>query len=399
MLPPIAVADPRLPVAGETLWTTADGQSLVVRFAVHAVRRLAGATVLDWSVTPLSSAGLSLGDPLPSWTELGLTRTDGGDVSIWLVAAERGEVYRPLAHQHRRLFNHCLCSPTWLAQQTLRLGETWLLQVAYPELPTAVTAVDVVLMNATPIWQVPVSAIGDVPTAFGPVNLARAPERRDPLAAPRMFAAGSSKPSRTLSITPLEVSAGPRLTAVRWRIQALSDGIPYVEPLTERPQSDLPRTATDAAAGLQLRPSTADEATPALRTVWVQFDADADADPNADADQRQECLCSTLGRWTRGLQEAGGQIEVMTLYPELPPGSDKVDLLLPGVGAIRALPVSRGIDAGSRLGSDTASVSELWAYDFEAPGKGWPPTIWPLPIPDPTQLVNYDATVAHFPTR
>src|SRR5215211_4002613 len=50
--------NPDLPVVGEATWTSADGFDITMRVAVHAVRRTEGATVLDWSVTPLRGAGL-----------------------------------------------------------------------------------------------------------------------------------------------------------------------------------------------------------------------------------------------------------------------------------------------------------------------------------------------------
>ncbi len=56
-LPP-RKTNPALPVAGEAIWTTAEGLQVTVRFAVHAIRRIEGATVLDWSVTPLSAPKL-----------------------------------------------------------------------------------------------------------------------------------------------------------------------------------------------------------------------------------------------------------------------------------------------------------------------------------------------------
>src|SRR6476646_11194000 len=40
------VANPDLPVVGAAIWTSADGLDVTVRIAVHAVRRVAGGTVL-----------------------------------------------------------------------------------------------------------------------------------------------------------------------------------------------------------------------------------------------------------------------------------------------------------------------------------------------------------------
>ena len=73
-----APTNPKLPVAAEAEWTTAEGLNISTRFAIHAVRRLQDATVVDWSVTPLSAPGYGLGDRLPSWVDLGLSRTSGG---------------------------------------------------------------------------------------------------------------------------------------------------------------------------------------------------------------------------------------------------------------------------------------------------------------------------------
>ena len=50
--------NPNLPVAGEAIWVSGGRLPVTFRFAVHAVRRIEGATVLDWSVTPLRARGL-----------------------------------------------------------------------------------------------------------------------------------------------------------------------------------------------------------------------------------------------------------------------------------------------------------------------------------------------------
>jgi hypothetical protein len=39
---PLPAANPELPVAGQAVWTSADGLDVQVRFAVHAVRRVDG---------------------------------------------------------------------------------------------------------------------------------------------------------------------------------------------------------------------------------------------------------------------------------------------------------------------------------------------------------------------
>jgi hypothetical protein len=79
------VPNPDLPVVGEAVWTSADGLDITMRIAVHAVRRVAGGTVLDWSVTPLHGPGLRPNDPVPKMLDLGLSRPGEGYPSIILV--------------------------------------------------------------------------------------------------------------------------------------------------------------------------------------------------------------------------------------------------------------------------------------------------------------------------
>jgi hypothetical protein len=144
---PPAPTNPKLPVAAEAEWTTAEGLKITTRFAIHAVRRLEDATVVDWSVTPLGAPGFGRGDRLPSWVDLGLSRTSEGDINMFLLDPAGGKVYRTLSHQSRRLFNRCLCTPLWLAQQGLRIGETRLLQASFPPLPAALDFIDVDMIN------------------------------------------------------------------------------------------------------------------------------------------------------------------------------------------------------------------------------------------------------------
>ena len=66
--------------------------------------------------------------------------------------------YEPLSHRSRRTFNHCLCSPVWLTP-ALRIGETRLMQVAYPELPPTIAFVDV-LLQCHAVLHVPVTPLG-----------------------------------------------------------------------------------------------------------------------------------------------------------------------------------------------------------------------------------------------
>src|SRR4030095_14315625 len=86
--------NPDLPVVGEAIWTSVDGLNITMRLAVHAIRRIEGATVLDWSVTPLHGAGLRPRDPLPTTVDLGLNRAGEGYPNIVLVDHAHARIYR-----------------------------------------------------------------------------------------------------------------------------------------------------------------------------------------------------------------------------------------------------------------------------------------------------------------
>ena len=112
---PVPVTNPELPVAGESVWTSADGLDVQVRFAVHAVRRVDGGTVLDWSVTPIRAANLRPGDAVPDSVDLGLSRRWESSANVFLVDAPRRTVYRPLVRAPDS--DYCLCTPIWLSQR------------------------------------------------------------------------------------------------------------------------------------------------------------------------------------------------------------------------------------------------------------------------------------------
>ena len=107
--------EPELPVAGEAVWTSADGWDVQVRFAVHAVRRVDGGTVLDWSVTPIRAPNLRPGDDVPDSVDLGLSRWWESSANVsWSTRGDgrsTGRCYAPPDS------DYCLCTPIWMSQQ------------------------------------------------------------------------------------------------------------------------------------------------------------------------------------------------------------------------------------------------------------------------------------------
>ena len=382
--PPPEATNPNLPVAAEAEWTTAEGLNISTRFAIHAVRRLQDATVVDWSVTPLSAPGYARGADLPSWVDIGLSRSSEGDVNMFLVDAPDGKVYRTLSHQSRRLFNRCLCTPLWLAQQGLRIGETRLLQATFPPLPDTLGFIDVDMINLAPFGHIPVTPIGEVPTALHPTDLARPPAGARTTLGQQVFRY-RQEPRRVQSISIDRVVASPNGTSLELTIKSVTDQSTFIlEPAMSPIGGILPENVDvldpDVVSGPMIRPAGIPAAKP-LRVSWMTA---------AVAGRKAyECLCSSLGLWAGSLRRQGGQASVASNFPALPAGTQAVDVILPGVATLPGIPVVNAADPATRLGPPKPSAGDTWSYFSDDPPRGWTTAQWPTPLPEPDQLKNY----------
>jgi len=382
--PPPEATNPNLPVAAEAEWTTAEGLNISTRFAIHAVRRLQDATVVDWSVTPLSAPGYARGADLPSWVDIGLSRSSEGDVNMFLVDAPDRKVYRTLSHQSRRLFNRCLCTPLWLAQQGLRIGETRLLQATFPPLPDTLGFIDVDMINLAPFVRIPVTPIGEVPTALHPTDLARPPAGARTTLGQQVFRY-RQEPRRVQSISIDRVVASPDGTSLELTIKSVTDQSTFIlEPAMSPIGGILPENVDvldpDVVSGPMIRPAGIPAAKP-LRVSWMTA---------AVAGRKAyECLCSSLGLWAGSLRRQGGQASVASNFPALPAGTQAVDVILPGVATLPGIPVVNAADPATRLGPPKPSAGDTWSYFSDDPPRGWTTAQWPTPLPEPDQLKNY----------
>jgi hypothetical protein len=381
---PPAPTNPQLPVAAEAEWITAEGLQINIRFAIHAVRRLPAATVLDWSVTPLGAPTYAHGDRLPSWVDLGLSRTSEGDANMFLLDPASGKVYRTLSHQSRRLFNRCLCTPLWLAQQGLRIGETRMLQATFPPLPDALTFIDVDLINLTPFVHVPVTPVGQVPTAPRATDLARPPEAVGSTLAEQAFRY-RQEPRRAQIIAINRVVAAPGRTTMELTIKSVIDHSRFIlepvrSPIGGAFPDDVDVLNIDVVSGPMIKPH-ADPAAKPTRAIWMT---------TAVAGRKAyECLCSALGLWAGSLRRDGGQASVAINYPALPAGTRAVDVILPDVATLSDLPVVEVADSVRRLGPPKPYAGETWIYYSDDPPRGWTTAQWPTPLPDSNQLKDY----------
>ena len=210
-----------LPVVGEAVWTSGDGLDITVRLAVHAVRRMPHATVLDWSVTPLSGPNLGANDAVPSSLNLGLSRFGEGNTNVFLLDSHARRLYRPLTHRGPGL-QSCLCTPVWLVQRELRIGHTTLLQTAYPPLPDDVFTLDVDIATVPIFSRVPVTPAGMVPVVGNATDLTRPVDRAAAAASTPVFTYRPGHQRFIITIDTVYVSSS--FTSILWSIQSVDGG-------------------------------------------------------------------------------------------------------------------------------------------------------------------------------
>ena len=373
------VANPDLPVVGETIWTSADGLDITVRIAIHAVRRVPGGTVLDWSITPLHAPGLQPNDPLPGRFDLGLTRPGEGYPNILLIDAARSRVYRPLTP--KKSGSRCLCTPVTFVQRNLRIDYTTLLQVAFPPLPDDLVTIDVQLATVPPFWQVAVTPAGMLPLASYSADLTRRAEPTPVLSSTKAFIYRPAAQEYLVDIN--GVYAGSSFTSIAWTIQSREPGHGLMS-ASSPPFADAapPAHAYNriSAGGPQIRTASGVLRARLITTRLAGRGA-------------LECLCTDLRTGAVALHHVGAQMKVITNLGPLPAGTRSVDIVLPGVTTLRNVAVTAAADATVRSAGPAVRPANFWTYRPDQPHPGWAPRDWPTPVPRPYQLRMYQATV------
>jgi hypothetical protein len=333
-------------------------------------------------VTPISAPGFQFGDHLP-YVDLGLTHAGEGDVNLLLLDSVAGKAYRPLSHRSERQFNRCLCTPLWAIQQNLRVGETRLLQTAFPALPNALSQVDVDLVNLAPFSHIPVTPVGMVPTAQRSSDFGQ--PTSPPVTAAEQVYRDPGGDKRVQSIQIDRVISAPGRTTVEWTLHSLTEhwDLAWKPPVSSTIADQTEVVDANVTSGPLIRPHGA--TSPPIKVSWITA--------RLNGRDAYECLCSTLGLWAGGLRHDGGAASVAGNYPALPPGTRSVDVLLPGVGTLSDIPVTAAPDATVRLGPPVARRVETWTYNDQNPPRDWTTAEWPTPLPDPGQLGEYRAAV------
>ncbi len=369
-----------VPVLADTTWTSTDGRGVTVRMAVHAIRRTAGATVLDWSITPLSAAGLSTGDAVPEGVDLGLQRYGDGDTNLFLADPAHGLLYRPLSA--RRGTRHCLCTPIWLVQHRLQVGRTQLLQLTFPPLPADVTTVSVLTLTAPPLADLPVAPVDAVPQATGPIELTRPVQIHPALASTPVFTYQGRTRGQQYLVFVEDVVTSTAFTTLRWTVQVVTDGdgLQGLPPLSAGRRD--PYTYEEASGPVLRVPGGGATRTAQLVTTTL------------DGRGTTECLCSNLGVGYGASGRTSQRITLVTTYPKLPTGTARVDVVFPGLPTLTGL--STSAPPRTRLAGPTVDAGLLapgWTYDPTDPPAGWELAAWPTPLPERSQLADYVSSV------
>ena len=212
--------NPDLPVVGEAIWTSADGLDITMRLAVHAVRRIEAARC-STGQSP-RSMGQGCGRRIryrqrSTWGSPGRAKAIRTYV---LVDAARARVYRPLTR--KGWGSRCLCTPVTLAQRSLRIGYTTLLQVAFPALPDDLENVDVQLATVPPFSQVPVTPSGMLPLASYPTDLTRPADPTPVIASTKPFSYRSAGQRYLVMVN--AVYASSSFTSIAWTILSIEPG-------------------------------------------------------------------------------------------------------------------------------------------------------------------------------
>jgi hypothetical protein len=373
--------NPALPVVGEAIWTSADGLDITVRIAVHAVRRIVGATVLDWSITPLHGPGLGPNDPLSRRLNLGLTRPGEGYPNVLLIDAKRSRVYRPLSSKEPG--RGCLCTPTTSIQRTLQIDHTRLLQLAFPTLPDDITTVDVQLGTLPPFWQVPVTPIGMLPLASTETDLARRADRTPFVTSTGPFSYGPDRQHFVITINAVYVS--DTFTSIAWTILSIEPGRglgaastpPFAD--AEPPVHPYNRTS---AGGPQIKLRTTGSVLHA-RLITTNFAGHAEL----------ECLCTDLRLGANALRHVGQQLSVVTDLPPVGPQMSEIDVVLPGLTTLQDIAVTRASDSTFRSAGPAVRNVGWWNYLAGTPHSGWDASDWPTPVPRPSDVRAFRSTV------
>ncbi len=373
-----------------------------VRVAVHGVRRIEGATVLDWSVTPLASDTAKAGDKVGQALDINIDPGFENSNALQLVDTTAKKVYRPLDNDEK--VTGCLCVPWFTVKSDLTVGSTRLMQAAFPELPEGLDQIAVSIRNQPLVSDAPVTPLGEVPTGEG-IDLSAKAEAL-PEAAPGAkftYPVGDQlqEPAQAMTLTVNEVIAGSSGTSLVYTVTSDESG-PGINALGGRPIND-PGVVQYGTSVFELGSSgpgisaASDSADGQLIRPWFASRKQKTAVPPRSAKNFawRECLCSTTQIYGRILKTEGRSISLVEHMPALPAGTSSVDIVFPD----KSLPTVKDVKVSAApkvSGSSKKADVGTWSYGSVATSdlpRGWPADKWPTPVPDAASIAASDVAV------
>lgn len=408
---PTKKAEGKLPVAASYVIDGGTDAPQDVRVAIHGVRRIKDATVLDWSVTPLAGGILKSGDPVGQEIDIDVEPGLDNGQAVNLIDVSAHKVYRPLDNEDRENAGiplaGCLCVPWFMVEDDLTIGKTRLLQAAFPDLPASLKSIAVSIRSQPLVTDVPIAAEGKVST--GDSEDLAAPAKELPTASePSSFrypiADELDEPAQKMTLVINEVLASREATSLVFTVNAEEDG-EGLDAWQGRPvdDPDVVPYGTQlwnlSTAGPGLRPSGAGGASDGkvTRAWFAEVLQKTDVPPGVAKDFTwRECLCSTTQFYADPLKKAGGSHTFSMSLPALPEGTDSVDVVFPK----KTLPPITDVKVtNAKAVKDSGPMSAkvaTWKYGTVADGtlpEGWSVKEWPTPVPSSEDISGSDTVV------
>ena len=105
-----------------------------------------------------------------------------------------------------------------------------------------------------------------------------------------------------------------------------------------------------------------------------------------------ECLCTDLRSWAAVLRQPDKVATVVTNYPALPKGTQKVEVVFDGLDPMNVT-VTPASDATINTAGPVPTKPKFWRLRRNNPRPAWKPGEWPTPVPTRAQLEGYTAAV------
>jgi hypothetical protein len=112
----------------------------------------------------------------------------------------------------------------------------------------------------------------------------------------------------------------------------------------------------------------------------------------ATSGKADACLCTDLRVWAAVLRQPDKVATVVTNYPALPKGTQRVEVVFDGLDPME-VPVTAASDASIRTADPVRTNPRFWQLQRSDPPTGWQAAEWPTPVPNSAQLERYTATV------